>query len=119
VTSGQLLGPRIKIAGPILESERWMNWASENARKDNDTGMLETLAKRIAITGPDQAREVVRKLALDGVDLVKVRNTHSAEAFLAILSEAEKHNLPVAAHAPRMNLISASEGGLGSIEHVE
>jgi imidazolonepropionase-like amidohydrolase len=119
VTSGQLLGPRIKIAGPILESERWMNWASENARKDNDTGMLETLARRIAITGPDQAREAVRKLALDGVDLVKVRNTHSAEAFLAILSEAEKHNLPVAAHAPRMNLISASEGGLGSIEHVE
>jgi imidazolonepropionase-like amidohydrolase len=119
VSTGKILGPRIKIAGPVLESERWMKWATDNAKKDNDAGMLEILSIRIAITDPEQARETVRKLAGLGVDLVKVRNTHSAEAFLAILSEAKKHNLPVAAHAPRMNLITASDGGLKSIEHVD
>lgn len=119
VNAGQILGPRIKIAGPVLESERWMKWATDNAKKDNDTGMLELLSKRIAIIDPEQAREAVRKLAEQGVDLIKVRNTHSADAFLAILSEAKKYNLPVAAHAPRMNLIDASGGGLKSIEHVE
>jgi imidazolonepropionase-like amidohydrolase len=119
VSTGKILGPRIKIAGPILESERWMKWATGNAKKDNDTGMLDILSKRIAITDPEQARETVRKLAELGVDLIKVRNTHSADAFLAILSEAKKFNLPVAAHAPRMNLSTASDGGLKSIEHVE
>ena len=119
VSTGKILGPRIKIAGPVLESERWMKWATGNAKKDNDTGMLEILSQRIAITDPEQARETVKKLAALGVDLVKVRNTHSADAFLSILSEAKKYNLPVAAHAPRMNLITASDGGLKSIEHVD
>src|SRR5687767_14983614 len=119
VASGQLLGPRIKISGSILESEQWMKWATGHAKKDNDTGMLETLAQRITISDPEQAREAIRKLAGQGVDLIKVRNTHSADAFLAILSEAKKYNIPVAAHAPRMNLVAASDGGLRSIEHVE
>lgn len=119
VAKGQLLGPRIKISGTILESERWMTWASENAKKDNDAEFLDTLSKRIGVSTPEHAREVIKKLAEQGVDLIKVRNTHSAETFLAILSEAKKYGIPVAAHAPRMNLITASDGGLKSIEHVE
>lgn len=119
VNKGQLLGPRIKISGTILESERWMNWATGLAKKDNDVKFLEDLSKRIGLTNPEHARETVKKLAAAGVDLIKVRNTHSAETFLALLDEAKKYNLPVAAHAPRMNLIAASDGGLKSIEHVE
>jgi imidazolonepropionase-like amidohydrolase len=119
VESGQLVGPRIKISGTILESERWMNWAIENAKKDNHVQLLEILSKRIGVANPEHAREVIKKLAEAGVDLIKVRNTHSPEVFLAILSEAKKYNLPVAAHAPRMNLIAASDGGLKSIEHVD
>ncbi len=119
VNKGQLLGPKIKISGTILESERWMNWATDLAKKDNDTEFLETLSKTIGVTNPEQARDVIKNLAEQVVDLIKVRNTHSAETFLAILSEAKKYELPVAAHAPRMNLVAASDGGLKSIEHVE
>lgn len=119
VANGQLLGPRIKMAGTILESERWINWATGLAKKDNDAKFLEDLSKRIGLVNPDHARETVKKLAEAGVDLIKVRNTHSAETFLALLSEAKKYGLPVAAHAPRMNLISASDGGLKSVEHVD
>jgi len=119
VAKGQLLGPRIKMSGTILESERWMNWATNLAKKDNDVELLETLSKRIGVSTPEHAREVIKKLAEQGVDLIKVRNTHSAETFLAILAEAKKYGIPVAAHAPRMNLIAASDGGLKSIEHVE
>ncbi len=119
VANGQLLGPRIKMAGTFLESERWVNWATDLAKKDKDAEFLENLSKRIGLVNPDHARETVKRLAEAGVDLIKVRNTHSAETFLALLSEAKKYGLPVAAHAPRMNLISASEGGLKSVEHVD
>lgn len=119
VANGQLLGPRIKMAGTFLESERWLNWATSLAKKDNHVALLETLSKRIGLKSPEHARETVKKLAAEGVDLIKVRNTDSPETFLALLSEAKKYGLPVAAHAPRMNLISASEGGLKSIEHVD
>jgi imidazolonepropionase-like amidohydrolase len=119
VTSGALVGPRIKIAGTIIESQKWLTWATDLAKKDNDTRLLATLSLRIGVTTPESAVEAVRKLAEQGVDLVKVRNTHSADTFLALLAEAKKHGIPVAAHAPRMSLIDASNGGLKSIEHVE
>jgi imidazolonepropionase-like amidohydrolase len=119
VASGQLLGPRIKMAGTFLESERWLKWATDLAKKDGHAELLESLSKRIGLANPEHARETVKKLAAEGVDLIKVRNTHSAETFLALLDEAKKFGLPVAAHAPRMNLITASDGGLKSIEHVD
>jgi imidazolonepropionase-like amidohydrolase len=119
ITSGAVVGPRIKIAGTIIESEKWLTWATDLAKKDNDTGLLAMLSQRISVSTPENAIEVIRKLAEQGVDLVKVRNTHSPETFLALVAEAKKYGLPVAAHAPRMNLIAASDGGLKSIEHVE
>ena len=119
IAKGELLGPRIKMAGTIIESEKWLNWATNLARKDNDAGALEKLSKRIGVTTPEQGREAVRKLAAAGVDLIKVRNSPSAETFLAIEDEAKKYNLPVAAHAPPMDLAVASNGGLTSIEHTE
>jgi hypothetical protein len=68
VNAGKILGPRIKIAGPVLESQRWMKWATDNSKKDNGTGMLEILSKRIAIVDPEQSRETVRKLAEQSVE---------------------------------------------------
>jgi len=119
VAQGQILGPRIKMAGTFLESERWLNWATDLAKKDNHTELLESLSKRVGLTSPEHARETVKKLTADGADLIKVRNTHSPETFLAVLSEAKKYGIPVAAHAPPMNLISVSEAGLKSVEHVD
>ncbi len=119
VVAREVIGPRIKIAGTIIESERWMTWAAEGAKKDNDTEFLATLSQRIGVRTPEHAVEVIKNLAEQGIDLVKVRNTHSADTFKALVAEAKKHNLPVAAHAPRMNLIEASDSGLKSIEHVD
>jgi imidazolonepropionase-like amidohydrolase len=119
VEKGQILGPRIKMAGTFLESKRWLTWATDLARKDNHIELLESLSKRIGLANPEHARETVKKLAGDGADLIKVRNTHSPETFLAVLSEAKKYGIPVAAHAPRMNLMSVSEAGLKSVEHVD
>lgn len=119
VAQGKILGPRIKMTGTLLESERWLKWATDLARKDNHTELLETLSKRIGLSDPEHARATVKKLAAQGVDLIKVRNTHSPETFLAVLSEAKKHGIPVSAHAPPMNLISVSDAGLKSVEHVD
>jgi imidazolonepropionase-like amidohydrolase len=119
IAEGQTLGPRIKMAGTFLESERWLDWATGLAKKDNHAELLESLSKRIGLASPEHARETVKKLAEDGADLIKIRNSHSAETFLAVLSEAKKYGIPVAAHAPRMNLIAVSDAGLKSVEHAD
>lgn len=119
IAKGQLLGPRIKTAGTIIESESWIKWVLDLAKKDGDVELHERISKRIGIASPEHAKEVIKKLAEDGVDLIKVRNAASPETFLAIEAEAKKYGLPVAAHAPRMDLTVASAGGLKSIEHAD
>jgi DNA-binding Lrp family transcriptional regulator len=119
IANGQLLGPRIKTAGTIIESEKWMKWVLDITKKDGDTESYERLSKRIGISSPEHAKEVIKKLAESGVDLIKIRNSASPETFLAIEAEAKKYGLPVAAHAPRMDLALASAGGLKSIEHTD
>jgi imidazolonepropionase-like amidohydrolase len=119
VANGQLIGPKIKTAGPFIESDRWIKWVNDLAKKDDDVKALEDYSRRIAIGNPEQAKEAVKKLAEEGVDLIKVRNTQTPETFLAILAEAKKYGLPVAAHAPPMDLTVASAAGLGSIEHTD
>jgi imidazolonepropionase-like amidohydrolase len=119
VANGQLIGPKIKTAGTYLESERWMKWVTDLAKKEGNLSLLEDLSKRIGVSGPEHAKEAVKKLADEGVDLIKVRNTQSPETFLAIVAEAKKYGLPVAAHAPPMDLTVASAAGMKSIEHTD
>ncbi len=119
IANGQLLGPRIKTAGTIIESEKWIKWVLDLAKKDGDNDLFERISKRIGIASPEHAKEAIKKLADSGVDLIKIRNAASPETFLAIEAEAKKYGLPVAAHAPRMDLAAASAAGLKSIEHTD
>ena len=118
VAQGTVLGPRIKTAGTIIENEKWLKWALDMSKKDGDHKAHKSLSKRIGISSPEHSKEVIKKLAEDGVDLIKIRNAASSETFLAIVAEAKKYGLPVAAHAPQMDLANAS-ADLGSIEHIE
>jgi imidazolonepropionase-like amidohydrolase len=108
VAKGQLIGPKIKTAGTILESEKWMTWVIDLSKKIGDLGTLRDVSTRIGVSNPEHAKEAVKKLAEEGVDLIKVRNHQTPETFLAIVAEAKKYGLPVAAHAPPMDLTVAS-----------
>jgi imidazolonepropionase-like amidohydrolase len=119
IRSGTLAGPRIRFAGPMLESARWL----EGVRSIPMPAGLErfplwALLPRVGVAGPSDARRVVDSVAALGVDLVKVRTIASPATFVAIAAAARRHGLPVAAHAPGMDLASAA-AGLGSIEHTE
>jgi imidazolonepropionase-like amidohydrolase len=119
VAKGQLIGPKIKTAGTILESEKWMTWVIDISKKIGDLGTLRDVSTRIGVSNAEQGKEAVKKLAEEGVDLIKVRNHQTPETFLAIVAEAKKYGLPVAAHAPPMDLTVASAAGMKSIEHID
>jgi imidazolonepropionase-like amidohydrolase len=101
VASGQMLGPRIIAAGPILD-DRPPDWPY-----------------RITVRTADEARNAVRMLKERGVDLIKVHDRTSPEAYQAIADEARRQGLPFAGHLPRgITFEAAAAAGQRSIEHL-
>jgi hypothetical protein len=101
VASGQMLGPRIIAAGPILD-DRPPDWPY-----------------RITVRPADEARNAVRMLKERGVDLIKVHDRTSPEAYQAIADEARRQGLPFAGHLPRgITFEAAAAAGQRSIEHL-
>jgi hypothetical protein len=72
IRRGELLGPEIVAAGPILDNAP-ANWPF-----------------RRRVTNAQEAREAVRDLKNRGVDFIKVHNNTPREAFFAIADEAPK-----------------------------
>ncbi len=112
VTSGALLGPRIKAAGPILESPRFIQVI------ERLTGVSRA-RERIGVANAEDAKRTVDSLAKMGVDFLKIRTNASRESYLAIAAEAKRAGLPLVGHAPQgLSLIEAAEAGQRSFEHL-
>lgn len=119
VDDGRVPGPRIYGSGPGLAPAG---------------GQLEPMASdphdlvggeyRI-VTGVDDARAAVREAIARGAAVIKMypeatpqRTRLSVEEIAAIVSEAKRHNIPVAAHATTdASVREAVEAGVTSIEH--
>lgn len=119
VDDGRVPGPRIYGSGPGLAPAG---------------GQLEPMASdphdlvggeyRI-VTGVDDARAAVREAIARGAAVIKMypeatpqRTRLSVEEIAAIVSEAKRHNIPVAAHATTdASIREAVEAGVTSIEH--
>jgi imidazolonepropionase-like amidohydrolase len=72
----------------------------------------------MAVTSPEQARELVRNYKQQGMDFIKVYNQLSPEVFLAIVEEAKLQKIPFAGHVPyAMSAAWVSDLGQLSIEH--
>ena len=98
--SGELLGPRIFAAGPILDDPPG-DWPL-----------------RMRVTNADGGRAAVQLLKRRGVDLIKVHNFTPRDAFFAIADEAQRQGLRLAGHVPlKVTIEEAIEAGLTSIEH--
>ncbi len=119
VDDGRVPGPRIYGSGPGLAPA-----GGQLEPMASDPHNLVGGEYRI-VTGVDDARAAVREAIARGAAVIKMypeatpqRTRLSVEEIAAIVSEAKRHNIPVAAHATTDTSIrEAVEAGVTSIEH--
>jgi imidazolonepropionase-like amidohydrolase len=103
IESGQLEGPRLFIAGPMLEGPP--------SKPDNETWIVRT---------PQEADKAVASLAALGVDFIKVHDHLSREVSRAVADSARAKGLPFVGHVSEwITPAEASDMGQKSIEHFE
>lgn len=91
IDKGELLGPTLYVSGPFIQHKPYPH----------------TEAYRWGVNGVEDARAKVRKLAEAGVNVIKLidQDEMTLEEAQAVVDEAHKYNLPVAAHSHRPNEI--------------
>lgn len=101
--------PRVKIAGPLLDGMPNVYDGSSPGRPALSVGLhdIEDVATQ------------VQKLDSIGVDLLKAYEMLTPEQFSALTQLAGENGLKVTGHVPlSMDVISASNAGLNSMEHL-
>ena len=102
LSEGRRLGPRMFIAGPILDGIPPL-WP--------DISLL--------VDTPERAEAAVRFLAASGVDLIKVYNSVPERSLEAIVRVAHAAGLRVTGHVPRaITMTRAIELGMDGLEHI-
>jgi imidazolonepropionase-like amidohydrolase len=111
IAAGTRVGPRIKAAGPILESAR-------NYERQLRSGTVEQVARyRAPVADSAAAARVVDSLRILGVDFIKARSVPSTEAYHALADAARRAGLPLAAHGDVAAVDEMLRAGQRSIEH--
>lgn len=101
IAKGELLGPTIFTAGPLLDGSPPI-WEG--------SAVLETA---------EQARKTVVEQKEEGYDFIKVYNRLQPEIFDAITDEAKKQGIPVAGHVPdAVGLEHVLRSGMKANEHL-
>lgn len=101
IAAGKLLGPRMIVAGPMLDGPKTQFPAS------------------IAITTPEDGRRAVDMLVARGVDFIKIQSYVPREAYFAIVEECKKKNIVFVGHVPdAIRGSEASNVGQKSFEHL-
>jgi hypothetical protein len=99
IASGELLGPRLYVASPLLagEKQRW---------------------RHILITDPKEAPKIVKDLIAQGYDYIKVYDGLSPVVYDEILKTAKEARVPVIGHIPSsISLEHAIASGQIDFEH--
>ena len=100
ISQGELVGPQIVRAGPMLDG-------------DSDDPSV------IAVKTPDQARHTVDQLAAQHVDFIKVLSGLDRDSYFAAVAESKAQHLPIVGHVPTVvGTAEASQAGQKSIEHI-
>ena len=101
VADGTIIGPRMVIAGPILQGPLPFR--------------LPPLARSLE---DGEAAAAVTELHSKGVDFIKVGDTLTRTAYLAIAGESRRLGVPFAGHLPvSISAAEAAAAGQRSIEH--
>jgi imidazolonepropionase-like amidohydrolase len=95
IAAGQLPGPRMRIASPIVENEEWLRVVKGWGEK---AGTPWRLYERFGPRSTEEAIRWVDSVAALGADHIKVRNWPAPALAKAIVDRARTHRLPVVAH---------------------
>jgi imidazolonepropionase-like amidohydrolase len=101
IEGGTLIGPRIVMAGPMLD------------------GPKPRFPSSIAIKTPEDGRRAVDDLKRRGADFIKLQSLIPRDAVFAIADEARKQGIPFVGHVPdSVRASEASNAGQKSFEHL-
>jgi len=101
ISEGTLLGPRMVLAGPIVDGPAPF-WP-DAIRASNDA----------------EGRSAVRTIKRQGYDCVKVYDFLPRSAYFGVADEARKLGLPLVGHVPfAVSAVEAADAGQYSIEHL-
>lgn len=115
VDTGDVVGPRIKTSGPLLEGAAWMQAAYQIVPPEHQVWEL---GPRVVVS-KENVQIVVDSLMEAGADFIKARNVWG-EDFLALAAATQSAGIPLASHNPnRVNMLTAARAGLDSFEHAE
>ena len=104
INNGDIPGPTMYVSGPFIQKEAYPG----------------TELFRWGVDGAEDARAKVRRLAEAGVDLIKLidQDEMTQEEVDAVVDEAHRHGLTVAAHAHRPEEIRRGlRAGVDCFEH--
>ena len=101
IAKGELDGPTLLTAGPILDGDPPV-WPSS-----------------VVVTTPDAARAVVRDQKRAGYDLIKVYNGLASDVYEAIVDEAKQQDILVGGHVPKAVGLERALTGQHTIEHLD
>ena len=98
--------PRVFYSGPLLDG----NFVVYDGKSRPEIG---TQNATVAM-----AEEKVAALKAAGVDFIKIYEMVSPEVFAALVSAAQSHGFPIAAHVPLSMLASQAGPSVDSMEHL-
>jgi imidazolonepropionase-like amidohydrolase len=100
IAAGRLLGPRMIIAGPMLD------------------GPVPRFPSSAPVATPADARRIVDELQAQGVDFIKIQSLIPRDGYFAAADEAKKVGISFVGHVPdAVRASEASDAGQRSIEH--
>jgi amidohydrolase family protein len=100
ITAGTLIGPRMVIAGPMLD------------------GPKSRFPSSVSIATPEEGRKAVDDLKARGADFIKVQSYIQREPYFAVVDEAKKQKMVLVGHVPdALRASESSDVGQKSIEH--
>jgi imidazolonepropionase-like amidohydrolase len=101
IAAGELLGPRMVIAGPMLD------------------GPVPAFPSSAPVKDAAAGRRIVDELKANGADFVKIQSLVPRDGYFAAADEAKKQNIVFAGHVPdAVRAVEASNAGQKSIEHL-
>jgi imidazolonepropionase-like amidohydrolase len=101
IVSGEILGPHLYVASPLLAG-------------------VKQRYRHILITDPKEASKIVRDLAAQGYDYIKVYDGLSPAVYDEILKAAHESNIRVIGHIPQsISLEHAIASGQIDFEHTD
>ncbi|MGI9039448.1 MAG: amidohydrolase family protein [Gemmatimonadota bacterium] len=112
IERGQVVGPRIRMAGPMIEAPETLERlaAQETAEDWRRT--------RVPVPDAGSAARIVDSIAALGVDFLKIREAATPEIYEAVANAARERGIPLAGHPPfSLDPVRGASLGLVSFEH--